>query len=158
MEFKNASKWQCEQLFKNFFPSSDDCFASSSSVPPSERPTENLSLEDIEIPGLTCEPLSADSPASGKGKGKEVVIDDAPLLSLSPSASTCSLDAFPPTPTQRAKNAPLDPVTLSRLAKQFAAGIPQGEFSIAALQGCTSLSVFFCFGSLFILIGRLAFS
>lgn len=33
---------------------------------------------------------------------------------------------------------PLDGVTLSKLAKQFADAIPDEEFSVASLQGCKS--------------------
>jgi chaperone BCS1 len=38
---------------------------------------------------------------------------------------------------------PLDAVTLNKLAKKFADGVPQEEFSVAALQGCK----FFCSAS-----------
>jgi len=31
---------------------------------------------------------------------------------------------------------PLDSVTLAMLAKRFAEGVPEEEFSVAALQGC----------------------
>lgn len=155
VEFKNASKWQCEQLFKNFFPSFDDCFASSSSVVGVDENgviggvdlDDAAELEVLEIPGLTCEVLRGDpsssssSSAGGKGKGKEVNgVSPSPSHSPSPSISaSSSVGPFPPTPTKPSKNAPLDPAMLGRLARQFAEAIPQGEFSVASLQGCTSL-------------------
>jgi len=126
VEFKNASKWQCEQLFRNFFPSSEDVFATSSSAGPS-----SISEEDLELPNVSYEPLdssgssSSGSSASGKvgsakGKEKETVAPAFP----------------PPSPSKKKKNAPLDPGTLAKLAKEFAEAIPEGEFSVAALQGC----------------------
>ncbi|KIJ50430.1 hypothetical protein M422DRAFT_777141 [Sphaerobolus stellatus SS14] len=119
IEFKNASKWQCEQLFKNFFPSSDDVFATSSSAGPSK-----LTEDDIEL-NVSYEPVepaeSSSKSASGKGKGKEGEKEEP---------------AFPPPPPKKRKNAPLEPGTLAKLAKEFAAAIPEGEFSVAALQGC----------------------
>ncbi|GJJ06755.1 hypothetical protein Clacol_000951 [Clathrus columnatus] len=135
VEFKNASKWQCEHLFKNFFPSSEDCFASSSSAPLSERPSIDItSLDDLEIPGLTCEvysgsesSASASTSTSAKGKGKEVEVEGVDAGVASP--------AFPPTPVTRKKKAPLDAAMLAQLAKDFAEAIPNGEFSVAALQG-----------------------
>jgi chaperone BCS1 len=35
---------------------------------------------------------------------------------------------------------PLDEATLNMLAKKFADGVPEEEFSVAALQGCKSFS------------------
>ena len=125
VEFKNASKWQCEALFRNFFPSSEDLFATSSSLQGSDA---SLALDaDMEIPGLTCETLSSSpsstsvsSSSSKDGKEKASTVDPA----------------FPPPPRKARTNTPLDPTTLARLAKTFAEAIPDGEFSVAALQGC----------------------
>jgi mitochondrial chaperone BCS1 len=131
VEFKNASKWQCEALFRNFFPSSEDLFAASSSMQGSDA---SLALDpDMEIPGLTCETLSSSpsstsvSSSSDKDKEKASTVDPA----------------FPPPPRRARTNAPLDPATLARLAKTFAEAIPDGEFSVAALQGCE-----FCIASI----------
>lgn len=136
VEFKNASKWQCEQLFRNFFPSSEDVFASSSSV----DGVSAAELEDVEIPGITCEVLESEASSSsggssssaGKGKGKG---KDSPAPST-PVGDSAPLFAPPSLLTKKRKNTPLDPQTLSKLAKEFAGAIPEKEFSIAALQGC----------------------
>lgn len=38
---------------------------------------------------------------------------------------------------------PLDAATLNKLAKKFADGVPEEEFSVAALQGCKFLSPYY---------------
>lgn len=128
VEFKNASKWQCEALFRNFFPSSEDFFAASSSVQGSDSGIEVDS--DVEIPGLTCETLSSSPSSTSVSFSSEMSSDRA-------KGKSSPVDpAFPPpTPSKTRSNA-LDPATLARLAKTFAEAIPEGEFSIAALQGC----------------------
>ncbi|KAI0043678.1 P-loop containing nucleoside triphosphate hydrolase protein [Auriscalpium vulgare] len=148
IEFKNASKWQAEALFRNFFPSAE-----------AEMPLDDTDLEPLEIP-------SPPSPASSQLSS---LSSDA-FFGLS-SASTPSLSGLssPPTasrPSSRrsesissrsgagAKNEaylppaveehvaacahsapPLSAARLALLAKEFADSIPDEEFSVAALQG-----------------------
>ena len=128
VEFKNASKWQCEALFRNFFPSSEDFFAANSSVAGSDAGIEVDS--DLDIPGLTCEALSS-SPSSTSVSSSIGTLSDKSKEKSPPVDPTFP----PPTPRKTRSNA-LDPATLARLAKTFAEAIPEGEFSIAALQGC----------------------
>jgi mitochondrial chaperone BCS1 len=128
VEFKNSSKWQCEALFRNFFPSSEDFFATSSSAQGSEAGLEVDS--DVEIPGLTCETLSS-SPSS-----TSVSSSGAPSDKDKDRSPTVDPAFPPPTPSKTRSNALLDPATLAQLAKAFAEAIPEGEFSVAALQGC----------------------
>jgi chaperone BCS1 len=128
VEFKNASKWQCEALFRNFFPSSEDFFAASSSVAGSDIV---LDAETLEIPGLTCEPLNS-SPDTTSMSSSSGVSSDKEKTAVDP--------AFPPPPPRKTRSsAVMDPTTLARLARTFAEAIPEGEFSVAALQGCESI-------------------
>ncbi|KIJ68071.1 hypothetical protein HYDPIDRAFT_173750 [Hydnomerulius pinastri MD-312] len=146
IEFKNASKWQAEALFRNFFPSTEK----------DEEPIEG-DLEGIELPTTPA----PQSPVSSS--------HSSTLWSMSPSfsSSTSSLassarnshsrspsepvvaaevfgaknQAYLPPPIEEHITAcqhsakPLDGVKLAQLAKQFADSIPDDEFSVAALQG-----------------------
>lgn len=153
IEFKNASKWQAEQLFRNFFPSTDE-----------DDVIIEGELDGVELPMPPSPSVASTSEGSSLG---------SMLSSLaSPTTSTFSLSSFtgsaastsPSSP--RAPKAspadvlrnqaylppiiddeiakyehsarPLDGATLSKLAKEFADSIPDEEFSVAALQGCKS--------------------
>lgn len=131
VEFKNASKWQCEALFRNFFPSSEDFFATSSSVPNEVEVDEDA----FELPGLTCSPMNS-SPSTSSVPSSTTGSSDASSETMNENVTP----AFPPPSPQRKSrtNAALDPAMLARLAKTFAEAIPEGEFSVAALQGCES--------------------
>jgi chaperone BCS1 len=139
VEFRNASKWQAEALFRNFFPSTDD-----------DNIVIEGELEGVELPGPPQSPLSPSSNAST-------------LWSMSPSFSSSSSDlssstspnvavpgpevfgaknqAYMPPPVEEHIAAcqhsakPLDGAKLAVLAKKFADSIPNEEFSVAALQG-----------------------
>ncbi|KAH7911018.1 hypothetical protein BJ138DRAFT_1101387 [Hygrophoropsis aurantiaca] len=143
IEFKNASKWQAEALFRNFFPST-------------EHDNEVLEgdLEGIELPSPPSGPQTPGSSSHG-----------STLWSLSPSfsSSTASLTgshsskgttpesgpevfgaknrAYLPPPVEEHIAAcqhsakPLDGEKLAQFAKKFADSIPDDEFSVAALQG-----------------------
>ncbi|KAH7923162.1 P-loop containing nucleoside triphosphate hydrolase protein [Leucogyrophana mollusca] len=142
IEFKNASKWQAEALFRNFFPSTE-----------SDNEVLEGDLEGIELPNP---PSGPQSPASSS--------HSSTLWSLSPSfsSSTASLvspssknttpesgpevfgaknQAYLPPPVEEHIAAcqhsakPLDGEKLAQLAKKFADSIPDDEFSVAALQG-----------------------
>lgn len=158
IEFKNASKWQAELLFRNFFPSTDE-----------DDEIIEGDLEGIELPSPPASPTTTQSSSFFSMSGL------SSSLRLSPSASTTSLSstsasgsglgptaqestlsprmrtsihdalknqAYLPPPIEDdiavAKHSakPLDSATLARLAKSFADSIPDEEFSVAALQGC----------------------
>ncbi|KAG5728362.1 hypothetical protein E4T56_gene19232 [Termitomyces sp. T112] len=153
IEFKNASKWQAEALFRNFFPSTED------------EPEIEVEVETSPTPSGTQESTSGSRPSST-------------LWSMSPSFSSSSVSSFSsissPVPSTPAAEAPilptsmtpsplpqfgannqaylpppveehilankhsakpLDGVTLGILAKKFADDVPEEEFSVAALQG-----------------------
>ncbi|KAF8913569.1 hypothetical protein CPB85DRAFT_555497 [Mucidula mucida] len=127
IEFKNASKWQAEALFRNFFPSAEE-----------EKPINDF--DESELAGIELP-----SPPSSSGSST--------LWSMSPSAasSTTSLPSestfgasnqayLPPPVDPSIANSghsakPLSAKELGRLAKTFADGVPEDEFSVAALQG-----------------------
>ncbi|CCO28993.1 putative mitochondrial chaperone BCS1-B AltName: Full=BCS1-like protein 2 [Rhizoctonia solani AG-1 IB] len=101
IEFKNATKWQCEQLFSNFFPA-----ASADNLPPGPPPSIE---EEKRAAGLPVEDHELDCNC----RKKEDRLPDGTL-----------------TPTLTAAKR-LDATTLTQLAKKFAASIPEEEFSVA---------------------------
>ncbi|KAF8739935.1 P-loop containing nucleoside triphosphate hydrolase protein, partial [Rhizoctonia solani] len=105
IEFKNATKWQCEQLFNNFFPA-----ASADNIPPGPPPSLE---EEKRAAGLPVEDHELDCNC----RKKEERLPDG---TLTPTLA----------PAKR-----LDAATLAQLAKKFAASIPEEEFSVASLQG-----------------------
>ncbi|CAE7144741.1 unnamed protein product [Rhizoctonia solani] len=106
VEFKNATKWQCEQLFNNFFPA-----ASADSIPPGPPPTIE---EEKRAAGIPVEEHEADCKCRKKDEER------LPDGTLTPALA----------PTKR-----LDAATLAQLAKKFSEAIPEEEFSVASLQG-----------------------
>ncbi|KAI6040225.1 P-loop containing nucleoside triphosphate hydrolase protein [Pisolithus marmoratus] len=137
IEFKNASKWQAEALFRNFFPSA-------------EKDDEVIEgdLEGIEIP-TTPTPSSNSSTLWSRSPSFS---SSSVSLALSPKAqprdytpirdSIDKMDQeYQPPPIEEHIAAchhavkPLMAARLAQLAKQFADAIPEEEFSVAALQG-----------------------
>ncbi|CUA66682.1 putative mitochondrial chaperone BCS1-B [Rhizoctonia solani] len=106
IEFKNATKWQCEQLFNNFFPA-----ASADTIPPGPPPTIE---EEKRAAGIPVEEHELDC------KCRKKDVERLPDGTLTPTLS----------PAKR-----LDAATLAQLAKKFAEAIPEEEFSVASLQG-----------------------
>ncbi|KAI9571183.1 hypothetical protein HD554DRAFT_2203657 [Boletus coccyginus] len=142
IEFKNASKWQAEALFRNFFPSTDK----------DDEPIEG-DLEGIELPS-TPAPRSPSSHSSTLWSMSPSFASSTASLasssrnSQSPPESVAGFDTFGaknqaylPPPVEEHIVAcqhsakPLDGIKLAQLAKNFADSIPDDEFSVAALQG-----------------------
>ena len=139
IEFKNASPWQAEALFRNFFPCAD--------FDEPEITEMEGELDGINLPGTPA-------PSSGTPSEYSAFADESSSGSSTTSSRRASmarkpLEGFgskntaymPPPPDPDVANAshsakPLDAATLNRLAKQFADAIPRDEFSVAALQGC----------------------
>ncbi|CAE6438917.1 unnamed protein product [Rhizoctonia solani] len=109
IEFKNATKWQCEQLFNNFFPA-----ASADNIPPGPPPTIE---EEKRAAGIPVEEHELDCQCRSK---KDKDVERLPDGTLTPTLA----------PTKR-----LDAATLAQLAKKFSEAIPEEEFSVASLQG-----------------------
>jgi mitochondrial chaperone BCS1 len=146
IEFRNASKWQAEALFRNFFPSTDD----------DDEPILEGELEGIELPPpQTLPPQSPSTPGSTLWSMKSFSSSNsslsspssvksalAPVRPLRPEDFGAKNQAYLPPPVEEHLAAsqhsakPLDSITLGILAKKFADSIPEDEFSVAALQGC----------------------
>jgi len=189
IEFKNASKWQAEALFRNFFPCVEDQVPldiseledmnmkvevndSSSASPRSfiaspptptinssyTRTSSSLSVSSLWSFASSLSPFSSNSENSGCDSGtNSTASPSSPGLSngqVQNDAMTTGLPGkeqsdvsniahHPPLIAENAANsrqsaAPLDKKMLNGFAKMFADGIPEDEFSVAALQGCES--------------------
>ncbi|TFK44041.1 hypothetical protein BDQ12DRAFT_594079 [Crucibulum laeve] len=191
VEFRNASKWQAEALFRNFFPSEEDeeelaavnlkvevessnpsptstrggrAFAPTP-PPPATQPSTSLWSLSSSITSSASSLLSSApaTPSTAPTSFLPTPVPSSasvPFPSSSKSSSTSSnansaqqglvLDKeqfgasntayLPPPPEDnvlknRHSAAPLDKKTLAVLAKRFADGVPEEEFSVAALQG-----------------------
>ena len=152
VEFKHASKWQAEALFRNFFPSTEE-----------DEPTE-AELASIVLPSPSSVPLTPSDLASNPDSDAMFTVGSSTLLSSASSTSISSMatrescvisrttsEVGTPSTSSAPKYhppavedelaefqhsaPPIDAATLSRLARQFADSIPEDEFSVAALQG-----------------------
>ena len=156
IEFKNASKFQAENLFRNFFPSAD--------ADPVPTPDLDADLESLEMPApsspATSQLSSLFSDAlSGLSSVSSRSGSVSPLSSPTPpgsrrSESICSR-AGAKSETSEISSAveehvaacahvvpPLSAARLAQLAKQFGDAIPDEGFSVAALQGCEYSNLF----------------
>ncbi|KAF7790052.1 hypothetical protein EIP86_001001 [Pleurotus ostreatoroseus] len=156
VEFRNASKWQAELLFRNFFPSTDD----------DNAPIEG-DLDSVEIPTTPPTPTVESVPSRASISSTSSLWssfagasnnDSTTSLSLqsesTASSSVATSSSKAPKAADPLRNQaymppqveddiaackhsapPLDGATLSKLAKEFADAIPEEEFSVAALQG-----------------------
>jgi chaperone BCS1 len=146
VEFKNASKWQAEALFRNFFPSVEDEIDNMSEA----------DLEGVELPDPPTLPRTSPSPPPLTTSSTLWSLSSPSTMSSTSLSSPSSVDSKGsiPLPQFGAKNQaylpppveehiaasqhsakPLDAITLGILAKKFADSIPEEEFSVAALQG-----------------------
>ncbi|TCD66316.1 hypothetical protein EIP91_001562 [Steccherinum ochraceum] len=153
IEFKNASKWQAELLFKNFFPSADednveldgDLDGIDLPVPPSPSAASSSggSSSLFSMPSYTTSPSDSSislptTASSTKPNPPSPLRVDIPKASVEDLRSSSSY--LPPSVEEeiaayKHSSPPLDGATLARLATKFADSIPDEEFSVAALQG-----------------------
>ena len=163
VEFRNASRWQAEALFRNFFPSTEEEkdeplneeqieremaelrkmeLKKTTEFPPKSTSTSSQSLMSLFLPkSMSSQPdltsFKPDDVATARvrtlstpdGKPKDKQFGDSNQSYLPPPVEEHILAS-----QHSAK--PLDAATLNRLAKKFADGVPEEEFSVAALQGC----------------------
>ena len=193
IEFRNASKWQAEALFRNFFPCVEDeapmdvselegmdmkvevneRSSSSSALPRSyiaTPPTPTINISCARAPsssslGISISSLRSLAPSfslfssdskngdhhssstlpaslSPPGHGNGGAQDDAATGLHQTEKFGASNTAYrPPSAAENSRQsvALLDKKILNEFAKMFADGIPEDEFSVAALQGCKSL-------------------
>jgi len=155
IEFKNASKYQAEHLFRNFFPSAD--------ADPPASPDSEADLESLEMPPTPASPaspatsqlsslfsdaLSGLSTVSSRSGSLSPLSSPTPTGSQSRrSESICSRTGAKSEASEISSAVeehvaacahvvpPLSAARLAELAKQFADSIPDEGFSVAALQG-----------------------
>ena len=184
VEFKNASRWQAEALFRNFFPSEEEEELASDEeiegldidknlhvharvgranvrtfVPSPEEATRDLSVsseQHVSAPSpIWSLSTSIASSATSLISGQSSLLQSLPTASLPSSfsgtpiqsPSPCPSSQFgatntaylPPPPEPKVTVKALDKKTLALLAKKFADGVPEEEFSVASLQGCESI-------------------
>jgi chaperone BCS1 len=153
IEFKNASKYQAENLFRNFFPSAD--------ADPPPTLDSDTDLESLEMPApsspaasqlssLFSEALSGLSSASSRSGSLSPLSSPTPpgtrsrrsesLCSRTGAKSEIEISSSVEEHVAACAHAvpPLSAARLAQLAKQFADAIPDEGFSVAALQGCES--------------------
>ncbi|RDB24217.1 putative mitochondrial chaperone BCS1-B [Hypsizygus marmoreus] len=158
VEFKNASKWQAEALFRNFFPSTDDDLMEGEVdvvPPPAPSPSIHVATQSSSSLWSMSPSFSSSSVASSfsstplSSSSSSPVSTNVPLFPNTAASMTteplpqfgASNQAYLPPPVEEHILAsqhsakPLDGVTLAMLAKKFADGVPEEEFSVAALQG-----------------------
>lgn len=149
VEFKNASKWQAEALFRNFFPSTEEdepteaelasiVLPSPSSVPvtPSDL-ASNPDSDAMFTVGSPLLPSSASSTSISSMTTRESFVRSRTLSEVGTPSTSSAPKYLPPAVEDEIQHSapPIDAATLSRLARQFADSIPEDEFSVAALQG-----------------------
>lgn len=159
VEFKNASKWQAELLFTNFFSEVEEELRGASQVTPPtaeeiaamekefaflEAQQANAAKNGVTIQKATFEeekisfvPKDGSIPSSMAGvEAMVTAVEEAEggaSGSTSAGAST-PLGVLPP-PVLERPSAPLGPAKIAALARQFGNVIPDGEHSVASLQG-----------------------
>ncbi|KAJ6573418.1 hypothetical protein DFH09DRAFT_1151815 [Mycena vulgaris] len=138
VEFKNASKWQAEALFRNFFPSTDEDELLDEAelefpATPSSASASTSSLWSAST--VTSSSSGASSPPAKKGGAAGT--KEVPALPQFGSSNKAYLPppVAPEIVAAQHSARPLDGKTLATLAQRFADSIPEGEFSVAALQG-----------------------
>jgi chaperone BCS1 len=150
IEFKNASKYQAENLFRNFFPSAD---ADLSPTPDSDADLESLEMPapaspaTSQLSSLFSEALSGLSSVSSRSGSLSPLSSPTPPGSRR-SESICSRAGVKSEISEISSAVeehvaacahvapPLSAARLAELGKQFADSIPDEGFSVAALQGC----------------------
>jgi chaperone BCS1 len=161
VEFKNASRWQAEALFRNFFPSTEDeildeeqiereiaeldqssASSSTSSSPPSVWTSLSSLNKETAATSPESEPVSPTTGSKPQVQGhKRSRTISAPFGKTKDKQFGDSNQSYLPPPVEdqilagQHSAEPLDAATLNRLAKKFADGVPEEEFSVAALQG-----------------------
>ncbi|KZP04527.1 P-loop containing nucleoside triphosphate hydrolase protein [Athelia psychrophila] len=126
VEFRNASKWQAEALFRNFFPSTEE-----SAVKDAEMDKElcGIDLPTTPMPQLPSSvDLSSVSPS----------FRHSPALAIRPwpcLARRCLARRLVYMPLPVEENIASLAHSVAFLAEKFPDGCPDEEFSVAALQG-----------------------
>lgn len=140
IEFKHSSKWQAEALFRNFFPSIEDCDAEDGDIT-----LDSSALDGISLPSPPLSTVSSTSSLPTHSRTSSAGTNTAPPAAVGKGTLGAKNTAYIPPPVDESIAAashsakPLDAATLAQLSKTFADAIPDHEFSVAALQGCELL-------------------
>ncbi|KAF9520971.1 hypothetical protein BS47DRAFT_265 [Hydnum rufescens UP504] len=128
IEFKHASKWQAELLFKNFFSEIEDA--------PPQPTAEEIAAMEKEFAFLEAQQNAADGKVSFVPKDGTATSPTAGAEAMATAMEEKAKDeAQLPPPVLERPSPPPDPARLAVLARQFAAAIPEEEHSVASLQG-----------------------
>jgi mitochondrial chaperone BCS1 len=131
IEFKHASKWQAELLFKNFFSEIEDA--------PPQPTAEEIAAMEKEFAFLEAQQNAADGKVSFMPKDGTATSPTAGAEAMATAMEEkAKEEAQLPPPVLERPSPPPDPARLAVLARQFAAAIPEEEHSVASLQGCMS--------------------
>jgi len=165
VEFKNASKWQAELLFTNFFseveeemreaPTPDEIAAMEKEFAfleaqqkVSEQQAKEAQANGVKVQRATLEgedkisfvPQDGSIPSSMAGVEAMVAAVEAKeakeKAGNEDESSSELAHLLPPPPVLERSRAPLGPAKIAALARQFANAIPDAEHSVASLQGC----------------------
>lgn len=163
VEFKNASKWQAELLFTNFFseveeemreaPTPDEIAAMEKEFAfleaqqkASEGRSKDAQANGVKVQRATLEEeklsfVPQDGTIPSSMAGVEAMVAAVEAQEAKDKEGNEDEDSTPahlltPPPVLLGPRAPLGPAMIAALARQFANAIPDGEHSVASLQGC----------------------
>lgn len=166
VEFKNASKWQAELLFTNFFseveeemrgaPTPEEIAAMEKEFAfleaqqkASEQQAKDAETNGVKIQRATLEEekisfIPQDGTIPSSMAGVEAMVAAVEAQEQNEGDETEPSLLIPPPVLERPR-APLGPAKIAALAKQFGNAIPDFEHSVASLQGCEHSSLFLRF-------------
>lgn len=174
VEFKNASKWQAELLFHNFFSEVEEEMRGEMQQPSeaeiaamekefafleaqqklADQQAKDAASNGVKVQTASTAATTAGGASSGVGAdgkvsfvpsdgsvpssmaGVEAMVSaiEAKEAEGSESGASTPFSLLPP-PLERPR-APLGPAKIAALARTFGSAIPDGEHSVASLQGC----------------------
>lgn len=166
VEFKNASKWQAELLFHNFFSEVEEEMRGTQPQPSAEeiaamekefafleaqqkladQQAKDAAENGVKVQRPTPAGAAAASGTEAEDKESFVPADGSvPSSMAGVEAMVTAIEAkeadsespFALTPPPLERpRAPLGPAKIAALARQFGSAIPDAEHSVASLQGC----------------------
>ena len=131
IEFKYASKWQAELLFKNFFSEMEDApQPTDEEIATMQREFALLEAREKDKGQVSFVPKDGTSSSTAGAEAMAAATEAQEKLKEKEDEDLLSL------PILERPSGPLDPEKLNEYARKFAAAIPENEHSVASLQGC----------------------